>query len=106
MNRYDPARYRALGDALGDLDAAAGADRLTACLDVLTLIGNIGDLTADLTAARSAAAAELRRHGYTARQIAKAAGVTPSAISQLLPPVDDLEALRIRHATPRTATIA
>ena len=58
----------------------------TAAEHVLELIGNVPALAGDLTELRRIAALELRRRGFKVARIAELAGVTSSAISQLLGP--------------------
>lgn len=85
----DATGLRQLADAL-EAHARASAEpidlaaREAAAADVLRLIGSVPELSAELTAVRTRAALDLRGTGWTATRIADVAGVTRSAISQLL----------------------
>ncbi len=88
---------RRLADAVELLESPLAAERLHGAALVLPLVGSVVDLSAELGRLRTVAAVELRRNGWKVAQIAEAAGVTSSAISQLLghrPPAELEEASR------------
>ena len=87
------SKLRHLADALDALELLTDTDadiigtdleRRQAAERVLEFIGSIPALAATLTAARTGAALELHAAGVTSTRIAELAGVTRSAIAQLL----------------------
>lgn len=88
-------QLRELADVVDRLEDPSPNARVRAAEEVLTLIGNVPALAGELTELRRIAALELRRRGFKVARIAELAGVTSSAISQLLGPdclADPLEA--------------
>jgi len=79
-------QLRDLAAELELLESPEPSARVTAAEHVLELIGNVPALAGDLTELRRIAALELRRRGFKVARIAELAGVTSSAISQLLGP--------------------
>lgn len=89
MSTAAAEELRRLADAIEAHKAAAEepvdlAARELAAAEVLRVIGSATELGSDLSALRAAAAHDLRGSGWTATRIAELAGVTRSAISQLL----------------------
>jgi hypothetical protein len=74
-------RLRRLAAAADKLETEPGIGPAAA---LLTAAGAVPDLVAELGRLRAVAAVELRRHGVRVSRIAELAGVSSSAISQLI----------------------